>query len=116
MRQRLTALLLVLGSCTTGAALANDDHKGPHIPKVAIEACASKQEGQACSFLGRQGETVSGVCSSAPPMRPPQEGQGNQQPPQPQQSGNDMPPPPQGEKVMACRPDHPPQGDMPPPQ
>lgn len=35
-------------------------------PKESVDACASKKEGDACSFTGLQNETVSGSCRKGP--------------------------------------------------
>ena len=35
-------------------------------PQEAIQACASLTEGTACSFTGRQGETMTGSCITPP--------------------------------------------------
>jgi len=59
-----------------------DDGDGmrPHgpPPQVAIDACAKSTEGAACSFTGRRGDTIGGICRKVP------------------------------EGVMACVPKHPP--------
>ena len=39
-------------------------HRGP--PAQAIEACADSSVDQACEFVGRQGDTVSGTCFVPP--------------------------------------------------
>lgn len=55
----------------------------PGPPPQAIAACNGLASNAACSFAGRNNETVSGTCAS-----PPGNGQGS----------------------LACRPSHPPQG------
>ena len=40
------------------------EHRGP--PPIALEACASANEGDVCSFVGRRGETLEGTCEIAP--------------------------------------------------
>jgi hypothetical protein len=35
-------------------------------PQVAIDACTSKEDGAACSFVGMEGETVTGTCFVPP--------------------------------------------------
>ncbi len=61
----LTISLLALGSAF---AQSNDEEKprkerrGP--PEVAFEACASSVEGDVCTFEGRRGENVEGLCES----------------------------------------------------
>lgn len=44
-----------------------EHHPGP--PPESIEACAAKSAGDACSFTGRENETVKGQCA-APPVPP----------------------------------------------
>ena len=66
--RKLAAALL----CTLGihSALANAQpengkrHAGP--PQEAITACAGSQEGDACSFSGRNSEQVQGSCFTPP--------------------------------------------------
>ncbi|MEM6295405.1 MAG: hypothetical protein AAGA54_29295 [Myxococcota bacterium] len=67
-----------------------DRRAPPRPPKAAVDACIGKQRDAACSFEGRQGETVQGTCFSpaddAPLACRPSGGRG------PGQGG----PPPQG--------------------
>ncbi len=65
-------------------------HRGP--PPEAIEACKSKAAGAACTFVGRQGEQLTGTCFQ-PPSRP--EGAPSGQGAQGQQGQS---------RPMACRP------------
>ncbi|NVB40259.1 hypothetical protein G6O69_20620 [Pseudenhygromyxa sp. WMMC2535] len=53
----------------------------PRPPAEAIDACSGKSSGDSCSFSGREGETVSGVCFT-----------------------------PESDKPLACRPSQPPGG------
>ncbi|PRQ03674.1 hypothetical protein ENSA5_13670 [Enhygromyxa salina] len=69
-------LMLALGS----GALEDPNGDGPpRPPPEAVEACADKASGDACSFAGREGDTVDGSCFA-----------------------------PDADKPLACRPDHPP--------
>ena len=80
-------------------------HKGP--PPEAIEACRGKSAGTACSFTGRNGESLGGTC-----FAPPERGQGprgaasNQNAPgnsaANNANGNQNV---QGHPPIACRPD-----------
>lgn len=39
----------------------------PHDPpQVALDACESSGEGEACSFIAREGEEVAGTCVDSP--------------------------------------------------
>ena len=57
-------LSLVLSACASAEPPAGSregrDRRGP--PPEAFEACASASEGSSCSFSGRRGEAVQGVC------------------------------------------------------
>ncbi len=61
----LTSAIAVL---VAGSAIAQDDRgdrgerRGP--PQVALDACDSAQDGGACGFEGRRGESLSGTCES----------------------------------------------------
>lgn len=72
-------------------------HPGP--PPAAIDACKGKDNGAACTFVGRQGEQLSGSCFTPPAGGPGQpagaQGQG-------MASGGALP--------MACRPSNAPGG------
>jgi hypothetical protein len=73
---------------------ANGDHPhGP--PPEAIAACSGKASGATCSFVGRQGEQLTGTCFSPPPR-----GQQGQQGAAPTGSNASN----QGARPMACRP------------
>ena len=64
-------------------------HGGPHAPPPeAVAACNGLSAAAACSFSGRNGETLTGTCA-APPADKAQA------------------------STLACRPDHPPQGRPP---
>jgi hypothetical protein len=41
-----------------------NNRRGP--PQVAIDACAELQEGDACSFTGRNNQEVNGTCFAPP--------------------------------------------------
>ncbi|KIG19296.1 hypothetical protein DB30_03852 [Enhygromyxa salina] len=77
----ITALLLesflfaLLASPPGGSG---GDHP-PRPPREAVEACVDKASGDACSFEGREGETVDGSCFT-----------------------------PEDDKPLACRPEQPP--------
>jgi hypothetical protein len=77
--------LTLLGSCSL-LAFAEDgegqhSHKGKHQPpQVAIDACKNLTEKASCTFTGRNGEQMNGVC-----MLPPSEA---------------------GSSTLACRPEH----------
>jgi hypothetical protein len=91
-----------------------------HPPREAIAACESKASGAACSFTGREGETVSGTCF-APPARGTGGGgsggsagggsAGGGSAAGASNAGNG----PQGSPPLACRPAHPPMGEGAPP-
>jgi hypothetical protein len=49
--------------------------RGP--PPEAIEACSGKAAGAACTFVGRQGEKLTGTCFAPPAGGPPGGGQGS---------------------------------------
>lgn len=69
-------------------------HRPHHPPPQAIEACANKSAGAACSFAGRNGEQRSGTCFQ--PGKRNEAGAGAQSPATP------LP--------LACRPERPRQG------
>ncbi|MEL7447867.1 MAG: hypothetical protein AAFN78_01580 [Pseudomonadota bacterium] len=64
----LLAALLVTGiaHADPGSGQGEDsgnregERRGP--PRVAVEACASAVQGDACSFEGRRGESLQGTC------------------------------------------------------
>ncbi|PRQ09667.1 hypothetical protein [Enhygromyxa salina] len=72
----LESFLLTLLANAPGGS--DGDHP-PRPPREAVEACADRASGDACSFEGREGETVNGSCFT-----------------------------PDADKPLACRPDHPP--------
>jgi len=43
-----------------------DGHPPRRPPKEAVDACEGADEGDACSFAGREGETLSGTCEGPP--------------------------------------------------
>ena len=54
---------LALNGVAVAEAGDGQRHGGRHgPPAVAMEACAAAVQGDACSFVGREGETVSGSC------------------------------------------------------
>lgn len=61
----ISALLLV----STAYAEPNEknkpghDHRGP--PDVALEACSNSVQGDPCSFEGRRGEAMEGICEAS---------------------------------------------------
>jgi hypothetical protein len=72
----------------------NGDHpNGP--PPEAISACSGKASGASCSFVGRQGEQLTGTCFSPPPR-----GQQGAQGAAPAAGSSNN----QGAKPLACRP------------
>ena len=101
-KTRLPSLLLCLAfvsstSLMSSSAFAADPKgpppggKPPAPPQEAIDACNGLAENDQCEFSGRYGETITGQCSM----------------------------PPGNKSMMACRPDHMPEGDMgmqPPPE
>ena len=72
-------LLLLALSHPPGGGEGPDGDRPPPPPPEAIDSCADKSSGDACSFEGREGETLSGTCFSP---------------------SSDLP--------LACRPPHPP--------
>jgi len=69
----------------------NGEHRhGP--PPQAIAACQGKASGATCSFVGRQGEQLTGTCFSPPPRQSSASGA---------QAGNAGD---QSPRPMACRP------------
>ncbi len=51
---------------TSGATTQSGQDGTP--PQVALDACKSHTANSSCSFSGKQGETVSGVCNTPPDM------------------------------------------------
>ncbi|MBX3587091.1 MAG: hypothetical protein KF796_10640 [Ramlibacter sp.] len=63
-----TALAAALiGLTTLAQAQAQPPRGGP--PPEAIAACQGKAAKAACTFTGRQGEALTGVCFQPPPRR-----------------------------------------------
>src|SRR5262245_42774625 len=60
----LAAALVATSSHANDQHGPRNGHRGP--PQVAIDACASLSEGDACSFTGRNDETVDGTCFAPP--------------------------------------------------
>jgi hypothetical protein len=61
LNKTLTVLLTLFLSASLSIANAEKGRKGP--PKEAFTACASQtEEGSACSFSNRDGETIEGTC------------------------------------------------------
>ncbi len=57
----VSGLLLMLTTSSTMAQPSDrDQRRGP--PPEAIDACASAQSGDSCSFDGRRGEQLEGSC------------------------------------------------------
>ncbi|MEM7610953.1 MAG: hypothetical protein AAF270_04710 [Pseudomonadota bacterium] len=65
-------VMLILVVCASGASATEvaspfREHRSP--PQEAIDACATAEASDACSFTGREGETVEGTCE-APEGKP----------------------------------------------
>ncbi|RTE65119.1 hypothetical protein EH243_13730 [Amphritea opalescens] len=60
--KHLPIMATALGLLLSTAAMSAPERRGP--PKEAIEACASATKGDSCSFSGRRGETLQGICDS----------------------------------------------------
>ncbi len=94
----LSALLLHVGAhaaSTQTPPEGKGKHQGHAIPQEAITACSQLQEGDSCSFSGRQGETMSGTCATPPPEFSDQGLACRPERPQGQKPGKgDMPPKP----------------------
>lgn len=58
-------LSLIMSACASAERPAGDrEGRGRHgPPPESIEACTSASEGNSCSFSGRRGETLQGVCA-----------------------------------------------------
>lgn len=76
MNKKLSLLAMSLGLVLSTTAMSAPERHGA--PKEAIEACASAHKGDSCSFKGRQGEKLDGVCDrreneqlSCAPKNPP---------------------------------------------
>ncbi len=52
---------IAVASVSCAAPEKRGRHQGP--PAEAIEACADLSQGDACSFLGRRDEEISGSCA-----------------------------------------------------
>lgn len=67
MFRQIVLSMSMLALCTAaGANESGERRRGP--PPEALEACADLQEGDDCTFIGRD-ETVTGYCA-APADRP----------------------------------------------
>lgn len=86
-RVAAAAALLIAVTPTSATADDGDERRGRRgPPPEAIEACAAQTEGDACSFQGRRGESLEGLCiaprenrlvcrpSGAPPHERPNDG------------------------------------------
>ncbi len=110
LKSACTALLL-LGAATAMAQPTSagqqkgngeeHEHRGP--PPQAIAACNGKAAGAACSFTGRENQSLTGTCFSPPPRAEGAAGSSS--------AGNANAP--SGNRPMACRPAR---RDGPPPQ
>ncbi|MDO6562800.1 hypothetical protein Q4488_05320 [Amphritea sp. 1_MG-2023] len=60
MKKTLSLLAVSLGLILSTTAFSAPERHGP--PQEAIEACASADKGDSCSFSGREGEKLKGVC------------------------------------------------------
>jgi len=60
----LIACAIGAGSATAANERGGDGERGGRRgpPPEALQACVGASQGQACSFAGRQGETVTGTC------------------------------------------------------
>ncbi len=66
---KLSAILMLLIlfpviGCAENSKQDQRGHQGP--PPEAIEACKDKNEGDAVTFAGRQGETLKATCEKTP--------------------------------------------------
>ncbi len=64
---RIAGVIVGLSSFALSPAIgepgSGEDRPRRHRPPAeAIEACAGADEGNACSFLGRRGEDLTGIC------------------------------------------------------
>lgn len=79
----VTAFTLAIGAISFQAAAestsstSTDNRPPPHSggrppapPAEALQACAGKASGAACSFTGREGTAISGQCFGPPPNMP----------------------------------------------
>ena len=63
LRPATVASLLLVAVSIPATALGDDERRGRRgPPPEALEACAAQVEGDACSFEGRRGEELQGVC------------------------------------------------------
>jgi len=68
MKRSLVALIasvLVAGTAYAESDQENKprrEHRGP--PEAALEACASLVQGDPCSFEGRRGDALEGICEA----------------------------------------------------
>jgi hypothetical protein len=89
-----TACACAQASPGDGAQPSTQGGRPHHPPPEALAACENKAASDACSFTGRNNETVSGTCF-APPAFTDANGTAHEAPP------------------LACRPEHAPSGAPP---
>lgn len=78
---KITKLWITFALCITFNTTAYSQGEPPQPPQEAVEACASKADGDVCSFTGPRNDTLSGTCRKGPQgedklacaPRPPQE-------------------------------------------
>ena len=65
MRNRTLATLLLCAIWIPGFAQEDGERRGERRgpPPEALEACTAAVEGDACSFTGRRGEDLQGMCA-----------------------------------------------------
>jgi hypothetical protein len=97
MSMKIISITLLLAGFASGAFAQNStpqsgdmtgQRRGP--PPQAIAACKNKTVGDACNFVGRRNNPLTGTCFS-PPARPADASTSNTSPRQ-------------GERFLACRP------------
>ncbi|GDY24283.1 hypothetical protein [Agarivorans sp. Toyoura001] len=52
--------------CITGTVNLAEAKEKRQPPKEAVEACESANDGDSCSFYGRDDEALNGICGSPP--------------------------------------------------
>lgn len=92
----LSALLAATVASAQPVGQNGEPRRGP--PPEAVAACNGKAAAAPCSFTGRQGETLKGVCFVPPTDRP---GLSSDSKPANAAAQGNAP-------KLACRPDHPP--------